>query len=479
MNKKFVVIGLGYGDEGKGTITDYLVRENNAEVVVRFNGGPQAAHHVVMPDGSMHCFSQFGSGTLVPEVKTYLSRFMLVDPLAIKAENEALKAMGIYDGLDRLIMDRDCLIVTPFHKIIGRMLEVLRGEGKHGSCGKGVGRAVEDGKILGSNALRVGDLLDARKLKEKLIFLWRIKVDLAEQLIQGQPGNDQLKDYFDKIRKSEYPELVVEAYEDFARSGAHIADDKVFENILSGKKRIIFEGAQGALLDVERGFLPYVTSTKTTAKNAYDLMNGKDQLGDFKKIGILRAYATRHGVGPFVTEDAQLTKDIPDMHNGENEWQGPFRIGWFDLLTARYAIDINGGVDEIALTSLDRLNSLETIKICTSYEYIGQKKDWLEKCFRIEKMGDERKKIVGIRTELNDRFPKEQLAGLLSDCRPWDFLEFKGWKKDLDRAECFDDLSEEAKEFLEFMETDRGLAVPVSIVSKGPTWADKIKKPPF
>ncbi len=478
MNKRSVIVGLGYGDEGKGTITDYLIRKNDASVVVRFNGGPQAAHHVVMPDGRMHCFSQFGSGTFVSNVKTYLSRYMIVDPLAMKLENESLMANGISDGLERLIVDRDCLMVTPFHKIIGRMMEIMRGKNRHGSCGKGIGRAVEDGKMLGSKALRIGDLIDARTMKEKLNFLWRVKIDQAEQLLDEQPADKQLAEYFVQMNRVEYPKLLAEAYQEFVESGVSIADDVTGREILN-QKNIILEGAQGALLDAERGFLPYVTSTRTTIANAKALFGDVEQSNMFKRIGVLRAYATRHGVGPFVTEDFQLMKIMPDMHNGSNEWQGPFRIGWLDLLTARYSIEINGGIDEIALTNLDRLSCLGKIKVCGSYEYVGTKNDLLEKYFRVEKIRNGKTKISGIRTDFKDKFSQEQLTRLLIDCQPLDIIEFSGWKKDLASIEKFVDLPQEAKILIDFLVSERGLNVPISIVSKGPTWADKVITPSF
>src|SRR5688572_10036886 len=136
MNRRtFLVVGLGFGDEGKGTIIDYLARRYRAHTVIRFNGGPQAAHHVVTADGRAHCFSQFGSATLIDGVCTYLSRFMLLDPLALINENYHLKQLGITDGLKRLTIDKDSLIVTPFHKLINRMQEIARGDKRHGSCG--------------------------------------------------------------------------------------------------------------------------------------------------------------------------------------------------------------------------------------------------------------------------------------------------------------------------------------------------------
>ncbi|KAF0249156.1 MAG: adenylosuccinate synthase [bacterium] len=120
----FIVVGLGYGDEGKGTTTDYLTRKYQAHTVIRFNGGSQAAHHVVTSSGITHCFAQFGSGTLVSGVRSYLSSYMAVDPLALLVENQALQEKGVQDGLSRIIIDENCLVITPFHKIINQMQEV-------------------------------------------------------------------------------------------------------------------------------------------------------------------------------------------------------------------------------------------------------------------------------------------------------------------------------------------------------------------
>lgn len=475
IGKIFIVGGLSYGDEGKGASVDYLTRKHKVKLIVRFGGGPQAAHHVTIPDGTVHCFAQFGSGTFVPGVYTYLSRFMLVDPLAIEAENSALKVNGVFDGLSRLLIDEDCLVVTPFHKIIGRMLEISRGENKHGSCGKGVGRAVEDGKNLGGQALRIRDLQDIKALKSKLNFLQQIKIDLAEQLVEEQPANCELSKYLNDIKRYDYPDKLTEIYHNFSiSSGACIVDRNFLKEILltgGDEESAIFEGAQGALLDSKRGFLPYVTSTATTFNNAVQLIEEAEYRGSIKKIGIVRAYATRHGVGPFVTEDQELAKLIPDKHNSNNEWQGPFRIGWLDLLSADYASAINDGVDEIVLTNLDRFNGLDRIKVCVSYEYIGKNAELLEKYFKLDKA----KKIVGIRHDFKNEISQKQLTELLFDCRPLEYKYFNGWESSLASVRKFGDLPKEAMRFIDFLRSRDGIKRPIIIVSKGPAWTDKIE----
>lgn len=366
-NNAFIVVGLNYGDEGKGSVVDYLVRRYKANLVVRFNGGPQAAHHVVSPEGITHCFSQFGSGTLVPEAETFLSRFMLVDPLAIRVENDVLSAKGVIDASKRLMIDQGCQVVTPFHRIINRMLETSRGEARHGSCGQGVGEAVSDLNRFGERVLFARDLLDKVKTMQKLDFLWRIKTDLAEQIVKEHPDNEKLFSYLKEIKQIDYVDRLADAYDDFVRkSGVRIVGEDCLTDLLARNGNVVFEGAQGVLLDPDKGFAPYVTKTNTTLKNAEKLIVGssKNVIG----IGVLRGYMTRHGAGPFITEDEWLTKTIPDCHNHENEWQGKFRVGWFDLVATRYALKIAGDIDYLAMTNLDRLCGFDRIPVCGSYD---------------------------------------------------------------------------------------------------------------
>ena len=165
-----IVVGLGFGDCGKGTLTDALVRRHDADLVVRHNGGAQAAHAVVLADGRSHVFHQFGSGTFIPGVGTFLSRHMLVNPLTLFWEEQELREVGVTDAFERLVLDRNALVTTPFHMAANRLREYARGEGRHGSCGLGIGETTADSlELPDTDTLRVGDLRDAPRLREKML----------------------------------------------------------------------------------------------------------------------------------------------------------------------------------------------------------------------------------------------------------------------------------------------------------------------
>lgn len=363
----YIVVGLGYGDEGKGTTTDFLTREHNAHTVIRYNGGPQAAHHVVTDDNLMHCFAQFGAGTLVPNTKTYLSQYMLVDPLALTKEAEVLKAKGIDDALPRLSIDKRCLIVTPFHKLVNRILETLRGAARHGSCGMGVGQTLAFYNILQNDALFAGDLSSPQIMREKLFKLFQLAKVTVNQALDHYGSNEAVDKYYQQLMRPNYIELIVDNYYNFTQnSKAHLVDEAYLPRLLNDQGTMIFEGAQGVLLDHKYGFHPHVTKTRTTAINAQKLLSGYQ--GTTETLGILRAYSTRHGAGPFVTEDKNLAEQIPDQHNSTNTWQEHFRVGWFDLLTAHYALKVADKIDRLVITNLDRIAQFEQIKICTGYQ---------------------------------------------------------------------------------------------------------------
>jgi len=474
INNIYVIAGLGYGDEGKGTIVDYLTRKHQAKTIIRYNGGSQAAHHVVAPNGLTHCFSQFGSGMMIPNVATYLSEMMLIDPLALEKEALVLADKRIRDALKRTTINGNCLIVTPFHKIIGQILELSRMEAKYGSVGMGVGQAVADGNLFGPEALRVRDLISRETLFRKLDFLWRVKLDLAEQIAGECPNDSEITKRLNQIQQTDYVERLADAYIQFiSNSGVRIIDGNIPAEIFRDGA-VIFEGAQGVLLDVDYGFWPYVTKTKITFENADKLLN----LVSVQpvKIGVMRAYGTRHGPGPFITESSSLTESIPDSNNGTNEWQGPFRIGWFDLLTARYAIDVADEIDEIALTNLDRLSGHKKIRVCISYEYLGPETDELSDYFEWELTSNNRIKITKLKPVLlRKEGHQEQLTKLLFKCIPLEFIDFPGWETRLDGIAEFKELPKQAREYVEFFQSKEGLGIPISIISIGPTWRDKIE----
>ncbi|GHH46904.1 adenylosuccinate synthetase [Lentzea cavernae] len=339
MNDHVIVVGLGFGDEGKGATVDALCGDGTVSAVVRFNGGAQAAHNVVV-DGRHHTFSQFGSGTLAG-VPTWLSRHVLVEPIALATESRELEALGVDNPLSLMSIDAQALLTTPFHVAANRARERARGGDRHGSCGKGIGETVwygllsgaaegdvvEDQMVLGAPgpAPTVGDCLDPRALREKLDALARF----YEPLIGAGPSVDELvmlySSFADAVR-------ITQGHEGLFDAG-----------------RVVFEGAQGVLLDETYGFHPHTTWSTVVPRNARELLQGRPA----RVLGVTRTYQTRHGAGPLPTEDPGVLARFPERHNGTGEFQGAWRAGHLDANLLRYAVDCCGGVDGLAVTHLD------------------------------------------------------------------------------------------------------------------------------
>jgi adenylosuccinate synthase len=362
-----VVVGLGFGDEGKGSIVDYLTRTKGAKLIVRFNGGAQAAHNVVTPDGTHHTFSQFGSGMLAdPQVETLLSKYTAIHPAGIIREARALEAIGIPKPIERLIIDERALVITPYHQEMNRIREYARGAFKHGSCGIGVGETISDKDK--EYSISVADLYSYNTLVDKLTKIRDSKSAIIETLKLPKEAQKAVSFFQDQA----FVYYTADFLQSFGRSvriylGYRIPD------VLNSVDDIIFEGAQGALLDESWGFYPYTTWSDCTANNALNLLKQEaDWSGKITTYGVLRAYSTRHGVGPFPTEDYHLASRLPNTSesNITNEWQGKFRIGWFDGVLARYALKANAdAVDTLVVTNLDRLRDMKQIKVCHSYVY--------------------------------------------------------------------------------------------------------------
>jgi adenylosuccinate synthase len=342
-----VVVDLGYGDAGKGTVVDWLCSSANARpvhAVVRFNGGAQAAHNVVTADGRHHTFAQLGSGTFTPGVRTHLSRFVLVDPLALAGEAAHLASLGVRDALDRLTVDRDALLATPYHRAANQARELARGEHRHGSCGMGVGETVAYALQHPAAAPRTGDCAAPRTLARKLTAL--------RERLTGELGPLDAPPVAD----------VCDAYHAFANRVALVGGGHLGHLLRTG--RVVFEGAQGVLLDEWHGFHPYTTWSTTTFANAETLLAEEGVTAT--RLGVIRCFMTRHGPGPFVTEDPTL--DLPDPHNGHNPWQGAFRVGHLDAVALRYAIEVAGAVDALALTHLDVAERRRDLRVCRAYQ---------------------------------------------------------------------------------------------------------------
>ncbi len=361
-----IVVDLGYGDGGKGTIVDWLCaqsardardardagdkRGRPVQAVVRFNGGAQAAHHVLGPGGEPHAFAQFGSGTFTPGTRTFLSRFVLVDLLALVAEAEHLTSVGIPDPLALLAIDPDALLTTPYHRAANHAREETRGAGRHGSCGMGIGETARYALEYPQDAPRAGDITRPRTLVTKLA---RLRDRLAEELPVAVPLPP--------------PGRIAAVYHAIA-ARLTLAGDGYLTRLLA-RGPVVFEGAQGVLLDEWRGFHPYTTWSTTTFENAETLL--RESGAAAIRLGVTRTYQTRHGPGPFPTEDRTL--DLPEPHNADGRWQGPFRAGHLDALALGYAAEVTGGVDAVALTHLDTARRhARRLQICRGYRLNGR-----------------------------------------------------------------------------------------------------------
>ncbi|WP_433656092.1 adenylosuccinate synthetase [Nocardia sp. CA-128927] len=325
-----VVVDLGFGDAGKGATVDWLCSAEaglDVSAVVRFNGGAQAAHNVIA-EGRHHTFAQFGSGTF-SNVPTLLSQHVLVEPIALAGEARQLAALGVPDPLALLHIDGRALLTTPIHIAANRAREDARGSSRHGSCGRGIGETAW--YALEHDAPTVSDCLRPRVLRDKLQAL------AAHYGALIAPGE----------HRYEPIDTLVDMYQEFAAAVRIVGGEQLARFARRG--RLVFEGAQGVLLDEWRGFHPHTTWSTVEPRNARAMLSEIGAAGYV--LGVTRTYMTRHGAGPLPTEDQNL--DFPEPHNATGRYQGEFRLGHLDPILLRYAIAASGGIDGLALTHLD------------------------------------------------------------------------------------------------------------------------------
>jgi len=413
-----VVIGAQWGDEGKGKITDFLAE--GADVVVRYQGGNNAGHTVIAND-KKYKLHLIPSGILYDDKLCIIGNGVVIDPKALLDEIEYLKNEGIRVDNKKLLISDRAHVIMPYHKKIDALSEKKRGSKDIGTTGKGIGPCYTDKHER--TGIRICDLLNKEVFYERLKTNLEVKNRLIREIYEDEEMN------FDEIYNTyiEYAEKL----KDF------ITDTSVvlYDNIKEGKK-VLFEGAQGTLLDIDYGTYPYVTSSHPIAGGVC-IGSGIGPTMIDRVVGVCKAYTTRVGKGPFPTE---LFDEIGDYIREKGFEYGTTtgrarRCGWLDLVILKYAARISG-LTSLAITKIDTLAGLEKIKVCTGYEFEGRV-------------------IENFPASLED----------LAKCKPI-YEEFDGWDESIQRAKTYEDLPENAKKYLKFIEEYTG--VRISIVSVGP-----------
>ena len=421
--KNVVVVGSQWGDEGKGKIVDWLSRE--ADVVIRFQGGHNAGHTLVI-DGVTYKLRLLPSGIVRKNKISIIGNGVVVDPWALLDEIEEIKSKGVDISQKNLILSEAASLILPFHREMDEIREDAAGKAKIGTTRRGIGPAYED--KVGRRSIRVMDLVSEKNLDHRLETVLMhhnaIRKGLGKEIYQ----KDKLKEDLLKIA----PEILK-----FSQPVWKKIDEFKFQ-----KKKILFEGAQGILLDVDHGTYPFVTSSNTVAASAATGSGcGPNSINYV--LGITKAYTTRVGEGPFPTE---LKDEIGEELGTKGKEFGTVtsrkrRCGWFDGVLVRQTIKISG-INGIALTKLDVLDDLEEIKICIAYDLDGKKMDYLPAAV------DDQLKVKPV------------------------YRTFKGWKTSTNGIKKFDDLPENAKKYIN--ELEKFIETKVSSISTSPERNDTI-----
>jgi len=410
-----IVIGAQWGDEGKGKITDLLSK--SADVVVRYQGGVNAGHTVVVKDQTFK-LHLIPSGILYPETECIIGSGTVIDPKELIAELDKVEALNV--SSKNLFISQTAHITMPYHRMIDQAAEERRGNKKIGTTKRGIGPTYADKSER--TGIRVVDMMDTDEFAEQLKWTIDYKNVVLEKLYDLQPLD----------HKEVLDEYV--AYADRLRS--HVTDSALhIYNAAQQKKNILFEGAQGTLLDLDHGTYPYVTSSNPVAGGAC-IGSGVGPTTIDRVIGVAKAYTTRVGEGPFPTElDDEVGNMICEVGAEFGTTTGRRRrCGWFDGVISRYAVRING-LDCLAITKLDVLDGLDEIKVCVAYELDG------ERC-----------------TEMPGS------ARQFGRCKPI-YEKMPGWKESTEHCRTLEDLPKAALDYLEFLA--KLTEAPIAIVSLG------------
>lgn len=429
----YVVTDLGPGDGGKGGIVHFLSKKIGASVIIK-RGGAQGSHGVHTSFGESFNFSQWGCGTL-EGVPTYCSEQMIISPVGLENESDALKRLGIYDPYTLLSVDPNCICATPIHRISSQLEELLLGNKPRGTIGTGVGRACRMNNELGGDfTIRASELTDRNCVQTKL----KKQVDYYQNRYAKISPNDYLQE--DSVLVSENLELLDdEEFIPYIIDLFEVVGKKIqlkeLSKILSLDGSAVLECSHGVLTDAETGLKPHVSAIRTLPKFSCELLHDSGYAGKITNLAVHRAYEVRHGAGPIPTYDPDFTtKMLPGSHKDENRWQGVIRAGPLDLNLIHHAIDISKETpfDGICLTWFDQILKTGRVwSICESYQ--------------------------------NSQFQNESYAEFLKRAKP--IISEYRIKNPILKADLFDFVGEIL---------NNRLGIPLSILSTGSTEVDKI-----
>ncbi|OFY85173.1 MAG: adenylosuccinate synthase [Bacteroidetes bacterium RIFCSPLOWO2_12_FULL_35_15] len=409
-----VLLGLQWGDEGKGKIVDVLTPKY--DIIGRFQGGPNAGHTLEF-NGIKHVLRTIPSGIFHKTAINIIGNGVVIDPVVVMAEIEVLIKMGV-DVKSKLLFAKKAHLILPTHRLLDAASEASKGKEKIGSTLKGIGPTYMD--KTGRNGIRIGDI-SLLNFKDKYTAL----VEKHKQILSHHNFEYNLSEMEPEWFKA------IDALKSFQQ----IESEHYINDALKNKKAILAEGAQGSLLDIDFGSYPFVTSSNTICAGACTGLGiAPNRIGNV--FGIFKAYCTRVGSGPFPTELHDETGDT--IRNNGKEFGSvtgrPRRTGWLDLPALKYAVMING-VTELLMMKADILSGFDTIKVCIAYKYDGKQIDFL---------------------------PYDYSPELLSPI----YADLKGWKNDLTGLNNPDQMPTELNEYISFIERETG--VPITIVSVGP-----------
>ncbi len=408
-----VILGLQWGDEGKGKIVDVLAK--GYPIVARFQGGPNAGHSLQFEDKKVVLHS-IPSGIFRKGTANIIGNGVVLDPVIFREECTKLISMGV-PVQERLLISKKAHLILPTHRIIDAASENSKGASKIGSTLKGIGPAYMD--KTGRNGLRVGDIL-SENFKERFLALKEKHISFLKQFDFEYDANQYEEEWLSAAEYLKKFSIVDGEYE--------------INQLLDDSKRVLAEGAQGSLLDIDFGSYPFVTSSNTTCAGACTGLGvAPSKIGTVS--GIFKAYCTRVGSGPFPTEQDNETGELLrklGFEYGATTGR-PRRTGWLDLVALRFAVMVSG-VDQLIMMKADVLDTIDTIKVAVAYEVDGK---------------------------VTDRIPYDTYAKITPV-----YKDFKGWKRDLTKVTAEEDLPFEFMNYVRFIEKEIG--IPIKIISLGP-----------